>query len=193
MRILVLALLCAATAARADVTLLDRAAILTLDPARPRAEAMAFDEQGKILALGTREELAARYPGATPLDAHGATVVPGLIDAHGHILNLGLSLLRADLRGARSKAEVVERLRKFEASLPAGEWLLGRGWDQNLWPEKAFPTAADLDAAFPKRAVWVERIDGHAGWANSAALARAKRDLSGDWQPDGGRIERANG
>ena len=75
--------------------------------------------------------------------------------------------------------------------MPPDAWLLGRGWDQNDWPGKSFPTAADLDAAFPSRPVWLERIDGHAGWANTAALRRVQRDLAGDWQPEGGRIVRA--
>src|SRR5699024_5027740 len=71
----------------------------------------------------------------------------------------------------------------------------GRGWDQNLWPEREFPTAADLDEAFPDRPVWLTRVDGHAGWANSEAMRRAEalddaRALSGDWQPDGSRIVR---
>jgi predicted amidohydrolase YtcJ len=172
------------------VTVLDAARIHTMDPAQPQAEAMAFDDDGRILALGTREGLRGRYPDAQRLDAGEATVIPGLIDAHGHVAGLGLTRMRADLVGTGSKDEVLQRLRAFAADLPEGAWLLGRGWDQNDWPERMFPTAADLDAAFPDRPVWLTRIDGHAGWANSAALAAVDRDLSGDWQPDGGQIVR---
>jgi predicted amidohydrolase YtcJ len=166
------------------------ARIHTLDASRPAAEALAWDATGRIVAVGDRAAVIAQAPGARLHDAQGATVVPGLIDAHAHLMGLGYALLRADLVGTRSKAEVIERLHEFEKTLPPGAWLLGRGWDQNDWPEKSFPTAADLDAAFPARPVWLERIDGHAGWANTAALRRVSRDLSGDWQPDGGRIER---
>ena len=180
------------------VTLLSAARIHTMDPAQPQAGAMAYDHDGTIVAVGTREDLLARYPAATQIDAGNATVIPGLIDAHGHVAGLGQSQMQADLVGAGSKEEVLRRLRAFAADLPDGAWLLGRGWDQNDWPERTFPTAADLDAAFPRRPVWLTRIDGHAGWANSAAIAAAEaaggRDLSGDWQPDGGRIVRgANG
>ncbi|MEJ2385005.1 MAG: amidohydrolase [Xanthomonadales bacterium] len=82
------------------------------------------------------------------------------------------------------------RSRAFAERLPPGAWLLGRGWDQNDWPEPVFPNRADLDAEFPDRPVWLRRIDGHAGWANSAALARADRDLAGDWQETGGHVYR---
>jgi predicted amidohydrolase YtcJ len=103
--------------------------------------------------------------------------------------------LTADLVGTSSKGEVLQRLREFARDLPAGAWLVGRGWDQNDWPPgvdqgRDFPTAADLDAAFPERPVWLSRIDGHAGWANGAAMRAVGKDLSGDWQPDGGRILR---
>jgi predicted amidohydrolase YtcJ len=166
------------------------ARIHTLDASRPAAEALAWDATGRIVAVGDRAAVIAQAPGARLHDAQGATVVPGLIDAHAHLMGLGYALLRADLVGTRSKAEVIERLHEFEKTLPPGAWLLGRGWDQNDWPVNSFPTAADLDAAFPARPVWLERIDGHAGWANTAALRRVSRDLSGGWQPDGGRIER---
>ena len=180
------------------VTLLSAARIHTMDPAQPQAGARAYDHDGTIVAVGTREDLLARYPAATQIDAGNATVIPGLIDAHGHVAGLGQSQMQADLVGAGSKEEVLRRLRAFAADLPDGAWLLGRGWDQNDWPERTFPTAADLDAAFPRRPVWLTRIDGHAGWANSAAIAAAEagggRDLSGDWQPVCGRIVRgANG
>lgn len=160
---------------------------------RPLTEALAWDANGRIVAVGTRDEVMAKAAGAAVHDARGATVVPGLIDAHAHLMGLGYALMRADLVGARSTAEVIARLKTFAAELPDGAWLLGRGWDQNLWPGKSFPTAADLDAAFPDRPVWLERVDGHAGWANSAALRRVERDLSGDWQPEGGQVIRADG
>ncbi|MGH8085747.1 MAG: amidohydrolase [Lysobacter sp.] len=185
-----LATLLAMPALAAEVTVLSAGRIHTMDAAQPQAEAMAFDADGRILALGEREALLASYPDAEALDVGDATVVPGLIDAHGHVAGLGLTQMRADLVGATSKDEVLARLRAFAADLPEGAWLLGRGWDQNDWPERAFPTAADLDAAFPDRPVWLTRIDGHAGWANRAAMKAIDKDLSGDWQPDGGRIVR---
>jgi predicted amidohydrolase YtcJ len=176
--------------AGAATTLLFNARVHATDTT---AEAVAWDGSGRIVAIGTTAELKKNYPDATLLDAGGAAALPGLVDAHGHVLGLGLSLLNADLRGTVSKAQVIERLRTHAAKLPSGAWLVGRGWDQNDWPEKVFPTAADLDAAFPDRPVYLSRIDGHAAWGNSAALKLATRDLSGDWQPDGGRIERADG
>lgn len=182
--------LIAASSTCAAPTLLVDARIHTLDPAAPHAEAMAWDEDGRLLALGTQAELRERFRGAREVSLGGQTVIPGLIDAHGHLMNLGHALLRANLMGASSKAEIVERLRQHAQDLPTGAWLLGRGWDQTLWPEAEFPTAADLDAHFPDRPVWLERVDGHAGWGNSLALAVSTRDLSGDWQPEGGRILR---
>lgn len=181
------------TAAAAEVTLVTAARIHTMDAARPVAQALAYDGDGRILRVGDADALRSEFPDARRLDLGEATVVPGLIDAHGHVADLGLAQLRADLVGARSKAEVIERLRAFAAQLPEGAWLLGNGWDQNDWPEKRFPTASDLDAAFPDRPVWLTRVDGHAAWANSAAMRAVGRDLSGQWQPDGGRIERSDG
>jgi predicted amidohydrolase YtcJ len=188
------ALLCLALALPAGAaTRLENARIVTMDPARPYAEAMVFDAGGAILAVGDREALRAAHPQASALDANHAVVVPGLIDAHGHVLGHGQSLMRANLVGARSRDEIIERLRAFARDLPAHAWLLGRGWDQNLWPERDFPSAADLDAAFPDRPVWLERIDGHASWGNSAALRKLDRSLDGDWQVEGGEILRRNG
>jgi predicted amidohydrolase YtcJ len=174
----------------AEVTVVTAARIHTMDVAQPQATAMAYDERGVVLAVGQADALLKAYPGAKRIDAGKSTIVPGLIDAHGHVGGLGAAMLAADLVGTNDKAEVIARLREFAKSLPAGAWVIGRGWDQNDWPEKVFPNAADLDAVFPDRPVWLERVDGHAGWANSAALRAVKKDLSGDWQPDGGRIDR---
>lgn len=183
----------AATPPAVDLNLLHNARIHALADRDVPAQAMVWDGEGRIVAVGDEVELRRRFPGAKPIDAGGAAVVPGLIDAHGHTMGLGFALLRADLSGAESKAEILQRLRAFAAGLPEGAWLLGRGWDQNRWADKAFPTTADLDQAFPERPVWLTRIDGHAGWANSAALRANGRDFSGDWQPEGGRILREGG
>ncbi len=192
LRALVLLLFAAcAVPSGAQPTVLHHAQIYTVDSAQPTAEALAF-EDGAILAVGTEAEVLAAYPDAERLDAGGRTVVPGLIDAHAHLMNLGASLLQADLVGTRSKAEVVERLQRFAAALPDSAWVMGRGWDQNDWPETDFPTAADLDAAFPERPVWVTRVDGHAGWANTAALRAAGLDPAqpAPPNPDGGVVLR---
>jgi len=98
--------------------------------------------------------------------------------------------IEVDLVGANSRAEIIDRLNAGAAKLPKDAWLVGRGWDQNRWVDKHFPTAADLDAAFPDRPVFLERIDGHATWVNTAAMKHAIKPLDGDWQPEGGRIVR---
>lgn len=184
----------AALPAHAHIHLLTARTILTGDAARPTAQALVFDSRsGRVLAVGDADALAARHADAQRIDAGDATLVPGLIDAHAHMVNLGHMLVEANLWGVGSKAEVIARLKDAEARLQPGQWLIGRGWDQNLWEGKQFPTAADLDAAFPERPVYLDRVDGHAAWVNSAALRIANargRALAGDWQPDGGKILR---
>lgn len=172
------------------ITIIHNALIHTVDVNRPQATAMAFDASGLILRLGHDQEVLAAYPEAEQLDQHGRTVVPGLIDAHGHLTGLALFMTGAQLTGTLSKQEIIQRLKAHEKLLGEGDWLIGRGWDQNDWPEQEFPTRQDLDGEFPDRPVWLRRIDGHASWGNSAAIAQADRDLSGSWQEEGGFIHR---
>ena len=176
------------------VTVALNARIYTFDPAGTvfATGALAFSSAGDILAVGEQAAVEQAFPDARRIDLEGRTVLPGLIDSHGHLYGLAQTLTQADLVGAESKEEVIARLRAFEASLPEGAWLLGHGWDQNDWPEPVFPGRADLDEEFPDRPVWLERIDGHAAWANTRAMAAADRDLSGDWQPEGGMIHRGD-
>src|SRR5205085_5776904 len=111
-----------------------------------------------------------------------------LSDAHGHLYGLGLSLDTVPLYAA-SVDEVVARVKDRASRATPGEWILGRGWDQNRWPGKQFPNAATLDAAVPDHPVWLRRVDGHAGWANSAAM-RAAGVTAATKDPEGGRIIR---
>src|SRR5690606_12982803 len=133
------------------VTVLTAATIRTMDTAQPVATALAFDRDGGILAVGDATVLRQRWPVPVRLALGEAAWGPRLMDAVCHVAGLGQSRMRAGLAGARDKAEVLARLRAFEATLAPGDWLLGRGWDQNDWPDRAFPTAADLDVAFPDR------------------------------------------
>jgi len=128
---------------------------------------------GWVLELGAAEELRALYPDAFEVDLKGATALPGLQDAHGHIESYGTALSQVELRGANSYAEVIARIAQRAQQLPPGSWITGRGWDQNLWAGKAFPHHAELSASVPQHPVWVRRVDGHAGLANAAALERA--------------------
>lgn len=177
--------------AAGGVTVVTAQRIHTMNPAQPHAQAMAYDDGGAILALGDAAALMKRWPQAKRVDAGQATIIPGLIDAHGHVSELGRMRAGVDLTGAASKEDVLRRMREFVAKPGNGAgWIIGWGWDQNRWPVKEFPGAADLDAQFHDRPVWLHRVDGHAGWANSAAMKLIKRDLSGTWQPDGGKIVR---
>ncbi len=190
--IFALVLLASAASAQPVRYVLDGARIYTSDAARPTAEALAVDA-GRIVAVGTRADMARDYAEWPRLDLAGKTVVPGLIDAHAHLMGLGMSLLQADLVGTTSVADVRARLVAFAASAPADAWITGRGWDQNDWGAGgAFPTRADLDAAFPSRPVWLQRVDGHAAWGNTAALRAAgiDPDAAAPADPPGGQIRR---
>ncbi len=172
----------------ADVVYLG-GAVVTLDPQRPRAEGLAV-RGGRVVQLGGEAELRPLIgPRTRTIRLDGLGVVPGLTDAHVHVEGLGEALESLDLVGTRSLDEVLARVRAAAAALPPGEWLLGRGWDQNDWPEKTFPSAADLDRAARDRPVLLERVDGHASWANSQALARAGLTAA-TVDPAGGRLLR---
>lgn len=109
----------------------------------------------------------------TVIDGEGKTLIPGLIDSHGHILSYGLSLLRADLVNSASEQDAINKTLAYAKSNTELTWIQGRGWNQTQWPSNAFPSAKSLDRHFPDQPVWLERVDGHAGWANSKAMAMA--------------------
>ena len=142
-------------------------------------------DDGKVIRLLRAGE--ARPKTGSAVDEHGKTVLPGLIDAHGHVMQLGRDALQLDLVGTRSLAELQQRLRDYAASHPDTKWILGAGWNQELWPGKKFPTAADLDAIVPNRPVVLQRVDEHAIVANSAAM-RAAGVSSQTPAPPGGEI-----
>ena len=163
--------------------------VITLDDARPRATAVAV-RGGRIVAVGTAGEMRSLTgPATRRIDLPGATVVPGLADAHVHVESIGDALEHIDLVGAATLEEAVGRVRTGAAALPATDWVRGRGWDQNDWPEKRFPTAAALDAVTGGRPAFLRRVDGHAAWVNSRALELA--GVTGSTpDPSGGRILR---
>ncbi|MEQ8956237.1 MAG: amidohydrolase family protein, partial [Gammaproteobacteria bacterium] len=104
------------------------------------------------------------------IDGAGRTLIPGLIDAHGHVSGYGQSLLSVNLVGTETEQEAAERVRLFAEQNPELEWIQGRGWNQVLWDSNTFPTAASLDAVVADRPVWLRRVDGHAAWGNSLAM-----------------------
>lgn len=147
--------------------------VRTMDLARPRATAIAIAGED-IVAIGSDAEIRTLAGPRTRLVAlDGRTVTPGLIDAHCHLYGLGSDLDSVSVRDRASEAAAVAVLREAAAALPAGEPVIGRGWDHNRWPGGGWPTAASLDAALGDRPAYVERVDGHALWLNSAALAAA--------------------
>lgn len=159
----------------------------TLVPSRPRAEAV-LALGGKIAAVGTVAECEARAPREVRR-VRAAFVWPGLADAHGHVEWLGRSRREVDCAGAESAEACAARAGERARALPPGAWIRGRGWDQNRWPGAAFPDEAALTRAVPHHPAVLLRVDGHASWANAAALAAAGIG-PGTADPPGGRILR---
>lgn len=137
----------------------------------------------RVLQAGQR-----RPKASETLDVRGRTLLPGFIDAHGHVIELGRHALQLDLVGTSSLGELQQRLRDYAAAHSSDKWILGAGWNQELWPNKQFPTAADLDSAVGNRPVVLTRVDGHALVANSAAM-KAAGVTAQTPTPPGGRIE----
>ncbi|ATZ72592.1 amidohydrolase [Idiomarina sp. X4] len=144
-------------------------------------------DNGKIKAIGG-DELNERYSNTDDIiNLQGKTVLPGLIDAHGHVLGLGNSLLQVDLRDSTSVKDAAQRVKRYADTQQSLPWITGRSWNQENWEEKRFPRASDLDELVNERPVWLTRVDGHAGWANSEALRLAGIDKD-TVSPDGGEI-----
>ena len=148
---------------------------------------LVINDEGRVEEIIQRTEDLKR-PIEHEIDGGGRTLLPGLIDAHGHIMSLGFAALQLDLTGATSISDLQARLKAYAAANPNARWILGRGWNQELWTEKRFPTAADLDAVVSDRPVWLGRVDGHASVGNSAAL-KAAGITTATRAPEGGRIE----
>ena len=187
-----LALLALATPAFAD-GLVENVSGITLDKDGKviRFNAILISKDGKVTALLTKKD---KLPKQLDFrhDARGATMLPGLIDAHGHVMGLGFQQLTLDLSATNSLAEAQAAIKAYAAKHPDRRWVVGRGWNQEKWGLGRFPTSADLDVAVSDRPVWLERVDGHAGWANSKAMEIAGVTAASK-SPPGGRIELTGG
>ena len=174
--------------AKADLVLVN-GKIYTVDNARPVASALAV-RGGRVLFVGSDAEARVLANASTRvIDLNGKTVIPGIVDAHAHLLGLGNTLARVNLAGSTSYDEVIDRVKGFSKDVKSGEWILGRGWDQNRWTSKEFPTQDALSRAFPNNPVVLTRIDGHALLANAKAMELA-RVSAATTDPEGGRIMR---
>jgi predicted amidohydrolase YtcJ len=188
---LVLALLLSAQAAPADLVVTN-ARIYTADATRPTAVAMAV-RGGRVAFVGSeRGALALAGPRTERLDLGGRTVIPGMVDAHGHLLGLGQALRTVDLVGTKSYEDVIARVVARARAAPAGEWIRGRGWDQNDWADTRFPTHEALSRAVPDHPVYLTRVDGHAALVNRKALELAGVTAATQ-DPEGGRFIRDAG
>lgn len=152
-----------------------------------RFNGIMFNREGIVTALLTPKQRRPKKP-EWKLDMGGRLLMPGLIDAHGHVMGLGFQTLQLDLSGTRSLDEALKKIGDYAAANPT-KWIMGRGWNQERWGLGRFPTAADLDRVVSDRPVWLERVDGHAGWANTRAMTLAGVSPSSK-DPVGGRIER---
>ena len=188
-RILTALALALAAPAHAD-TLIDNVDGLTLDATGgvDRFTGLLVGDDGRIVQVLHRGD---KRPGKVDyfVDGKGQLLMPGLIDSHGHVMGIGFGALTLDLSETTSLAQAQAKIAAYTAAHPDRPWILGRGWNQELWGLGRFPTAAELDAVVSDKPVWLTRVDGHAGWANSKALAAAGiSTLSKD--PAGGKIER---
>ncbi|GAB3734606.1 amidohydrolase [Hymenobacter agri] len=159
---------CGARREAVDV-LVTNATVYTVDSTFSKAEAFAVKD-GKFVAVGPAAELKAKYQAAQEVDAGGKFIYPGFYDAHCHFYRYALALPSADLVGTNSWKEVIQQLQENRKKYPQAAWLTGRGWDQNDWPSKQFPTKDTLDLLFPDVPVLITRVDGHAALVNQKAL-----------------------
>lgn len=142
-------------------------------------------DQGKVKSIGN--SLAKSFNGMDVIDGKGKTMLPGLIDGHAHFMGLGFNLLKVDVRGVKSADATAKKVASYVKANPGLEWIIGRGWNQVLWPDKQFPTAKDLDEYVTDKPVVLTRVDGHAVWLNSKAMTLAGIDKH-SVSPDGGEI-----
>jgi predicted amidohydrolase YtcJ len=162
--------------------------VYTMDANKSVAEAFAT-RGGRVLAIGTQDEMKARVRAKATVDLGGKVVFPGFIDAHAHLMSLGVSKLTIDLAGVASESGIAalvdQRVKKSEP----GQWVRGRGWDQNLWPSRRFPSHEIVDRISPNNPVYLVRVDGHASFVNKKVLELAgiSRQTA---DPPGGKIVR---
>jgi predicted amidohydrolase YtcJ len=174
-------------AAAADTALYNVVGYTPTDDGVSEFSVLVFGADGKVVATGD-DTLLADIADADRVNGFGKFVLPGLTDAHAHVYSQGFLTSSLNLLGAESVDAAVERIAEFASARRTG-WILGRGWNQVLWPVQEFPTAADIDAVVADRPVWLRRIDGHAGWANTRALTIAGIDEN-TADPVGGKIVR---
>src|SRR5271157_3665462 len=173
---------------KADLILIN-GKVCTVDQYFDYAEAFAI-KKGSFTDIGTTKQIMKHYDSDSIVDAKGSFVYPGFIDAHSHFFGYALSLRELDLTGIRSFHEIIGLLLNKKDSYN-GEWIVGRGWDQNLWEKKEFPDRSELDILFPDRPVVLIRIDGHVVLANGEALRRAGISEQHNFKP--GEVEQKNG
>jgi hypothetical protein len=168
--------------------LLVNGVVYTVNEKQPTAQAVAI-RGDRIVGVGTNDEMRARFRTTNIVDLKGKAVYPGFIDSHAHLESLGAALMNLDLGETSSVEQIQRRVADRAASIQPGRWIRGRGWDQNKWPSKSFPTHQMLDAVSRDVPVYLTRVDGHAMWVNNkvlvaAGITRATPD------PDGGKIVR---
>ncbi len=177
---LLLALLTACAYRNEDADLVvHNATIHALDEGNATYQAMAIKD-GRILELGPEHQILNKYSAKETYDAAGQHVYPGFIDGHCHFFGYGLNKQKLDLKGTTSWDEVIERTLVFAKAHPDVEWILGRGWDQNLWAQKEFPDNTKLNELLPDRLVFLQRVDGHAAVVNQKALEHVGLSASSD-------------
>jgi predicted amidohydrolase YtcJ len=164
-------------------------AVIQVEGPAGGATALAIRGNRITFVGGDTEALALKGPGTRIVELGGRTVIPGLIDAHGHVSSLGFAAEKVDALATRSAGEVAELVKEAATRIPPGEWIRGRGWDQNDWADTAFPTREILDRAAPAHPVVLERIDGHAIWVNTRALEVAGISRKAP-DPPGGMVHR---
>ena len=184
--------LIAPSAAYAD-SLIENVNGMTLDSEGKviRFTAMLIDDDGKVKQLLERRDKRPRDVDFQ-FDGNGRTLIPGFFDAHGHVMGMGFGALTLDLSGTKTLAEALAKIAQYAAENPSRQWIIGNGWNQEIWGLDRFPTAAELDTVVADRPVFLSRVDGHAVWVNGAAMKAAGVSAASK-SPSGGTIAKIGG